>query len=168
MSIEYEFTSTRFINGLHRKAVLKPYTLLDCEEFSNWGKVGLLVAVIGYFLFPITFLGMYFFYLDTKTISIFVLSLPVLIGSVWILRKVVDYFLRLYKRNLESEFKNLPSSRKLLMVIKGMLIYAKENGIDQDDISSFIDEKIRNQVNYSKTSVNKVFSRANQIDSKNQ
>lgn len=87
---------------------------------------------------------------------------------VWLLRKVIDYFLGLYKRNLEAEFKNFPSSRQLLRVIKGVLIFAKENGINQDDISSFIDEKIRNQVNYSKTTVNKVFAKANKIDKRNQ
>ncbi|HEA3286505.1 TPA: hypothetical protein RVS77_000063 [Pasteurella multocida] len=168
MSIEYEYTSTRFISGLHKNAVSKPYTLLDCSEFSNWGKLGLLVTVICYFLFPITLLGMYFLYFDTKTISFFVLLLLVLVVNVWLLRKVIDYFLGLYKRNLEAEFKNLPSSRQLLRVIKGVLIFAKENGINQDDISSFIDEKIRNQVNYSKTTVNKVFAKANQIDKINQ
>ncbi|HHE3661942.1 TPA: hypothetical protein ACPDSV_000013 [Pasteurella multocida] len=168
MSIEYEYTSTRFINKLHKNVVSKPYTLLDCAEFSNWGKFGLLVTVICYFLFPIILLVIYFSYFDTKTTSFFVLLLPVLVVNVWLLRKVVDYFLGLYKRNLETEFKNLPSSRQLLRVIKGVLIFAKENGINQDDISSFIDEKIRNQVNYSKTTINKVFAKANQIDIKNQ
>ncbi|MEB3502611.1 hypothetical protein ROV62_01420 [Pasteurella multocida] len=168
MSIEYEYTSIRFINKLHQNAVSKPYTLLDCAEFSNWGKLGLLVTIICYFLFPIILLVIYFSYFDTKTTSFFVLLLPVLVVNVWLLRKIVDYFLGLYKRNLEAEFKNLPSSRKLLSVIRGMLIFAKERGIDQDEISLFIDENIRSQVNYCKTSVNKVFAKANKIGIKNQ
>ena len=74
----------------------------------------------------------------------------------------------MYKTNLETAFKNLPSSRNLLLVIKGILIFLQKRGFTQCEISSFIDEELRDQVNFCKTTVNVWFGMANKINRKNQ
>lgn len=168
METLYEYTSTRHIQSLYKKAVSKPYTLLDCEEFSNWGKLGLLATILTYFLLPITFLIVYYLYIDTLTAWEFIFCTFILVGYVWLLRKIIDYFLKMYKTNLETAFKNLPSSRNLLLVIKGTLIFLKKHGFTQGQVSSFIDEELRAQVNFSKTTVNVWFGMANKINKKDQ
>ena len=168
METLYEYTSTRHIQSLYKKAVSKPYTLLDCEEFSNWGKVGLLATVLTYFLLPIMFIIAYYLYIDSLTAWEFFFYAFFLAGYVWLLRKIIDCFLNMYKKNLEVAFKNLPSSRNLLLVIKGMLIFLKKRGFTQGEISSFIDEELRDQVNFCKTTVNVWFGMANKINRKNQ
>lgn len=129
METLYEYTSTRHIQSLYKKAVSKPYTLLDCEEFSNWGKLGLLATILTYFLLPITFLIVYYLYINTLTAWEFIFCTCILVGYVWLLRKIIDYFLKMYKTNLKAAFKNLPSSRNLLLVIKGTLIFLKKTWI---------------------------------------
>lgn len=168
METLYEYTSTRHIQSLYKKAVSKPYTLLDCEEFSNWGKLGLLATILTYFLLPIMFLIAYYLYIDTLTPWEFFFYTFVLTGYVWLLRKIIDYFLKMYKTNLETAFKNLPSSRNLLLVIKGTLIFLKKHGFTQCQVSSFIDEELRAQVNLCKTTVNVWFGMANKINKKDQ
>lgn len=154
MKTAYEYTSTRYIQTLYKEAASKPYILLDCKEFSNWGKLGLLATVLTYFLLPIMFLITYYLYINTLTTWEFIFYVFILVGYVWLLRKIIDCFLNMYKKNLETEFKNLPSSRSLLLVIKGMLIFLKKHGFTQSQVSSFIDEELRDQVNFCKTTVN--------------
>lgn len=168
MKTLYEYSSTRYIQYLYKKAASKPYTLLDCEEFSNWGKLGLLATILTYFLLPIMFLIAYYLYINTLTPWEFFFYAFILTGYVWLLRKIIDYFLNMYKKNLEAAFKNLPSSRNLLLVIKGTLIFLKKRGFTQCEISSFIDEELRDQVNFCKTTINVWFGMANKINRKNQ
>ena len=168
MKTLYEYSSTRYIQYLYKKAASKPYTLLDCEEFSNWGKLGLLATILTYFLLPIMFLITYYLYIDTLTPWEFFFYAFVITGYDWLLRKIIDYFLKMYKANLETAFKNLPSSRNLLLVIKGILIFLKKRGFTQCEISSFIDEELRAQVNFCKTTVNVWFGMANKINKKDQ
>ena len=114
------------------------------------------------------FLITYYLYIDTLTPWEFFFYAFVITGYVWLLRKIIDYFLKMYKANLETAFKNLPSSRNLLLVIKGILIFLKKRGFTQCEISSFIDEELRAQVNFCKTTVNVWFGMANKINKKDQ
>ena len=58
--------------------------------------------------------------------------------------------------------------RNLLLVIKGTLIFLKKHGFTQGQVSSFIDEELRAQVNFCKTTVNVWFGMANKINKKDQ
>ena len=168
MKTLYEYSSTRYIQYLYKKSASKPYTLLDCEEFSNWGKLGLLATVLTYFLLPIMFLIAYYLYINSLTVWEFFSYAFALTGYVWLLRKIIDYFLNIYKKNLETAFKNLPSSQILFLVKKGILIFLKKGGFTKDEISSFIDEELRDRVNFCKTTVNVWFEIANKINKKDQ
>lgn len=164
MRVPYEYTSTRLINQLHAKASLKPYSLIDCDDFSNWGKLGLIVTIALYILSPIIILTIRYQHNALITHETVLLLIFALIVNVWVLRCAVDYFLKLYKQNLENAFKNMPSPLKLFRVIKGLLKFAKEKGVSQGELCSYLYEELASEVKCKKTTIEKWFAIANKIN----
>ena len=82
-----------------------------------------------------------------------------LIVNVWLLRCAVDYFLKLYRQNLENA-----SPLKLFRVIKGLLKFAKEKGVSQGELCSYLYEEVASEVKCKKTTIEKWFAIANKIN----
>ncbi|QGM80872.1 hypothetical protein [Otariodibacter oris] len=158
MTTPYSYTSKKQIAELYAKASLKPISLLNCENFSNTGKIGLLLTIS--FYITSSLLCIYWFTLDTSIKQYLLLSI-LLLAIVWLLRYMIDVLLKLYQKNLEYEFKNLPSPKKLLKVINGMLAFAEKEGFTRDSMSVFISENLRDEINIGKTTINKWFAMSN-------
>ncbi len=160
MTVPYLNTSTKLITQLHAQASLKPISLLDCDDFSNWGKLGLLLAML-YYVISSSFC--IYWYASHISIEEHLIIYILLFTIPWSFRYMIDVLLKMYKKNLEYEFKNLPSPKKLLKVINGILKFTEKEGITRDAISIFISENLRDEIQIGKTTINKWFAMSNDV-----